>query len=185
MAKLVVPRSNEREKAVFGKFGLTLRESISEEEFEKEIISYLNQHNVLHLATCRDNEVRSTPLEYYNNGLTVYIASEGGGKFANLKVNPRVSYSICDPYHPQEDFFGAVGLQVWGTASFFKKNDDLERFEAIHKYYRNAEGLKRQGLDQLAQMANFNMITIEPYKIRYLNLRKGFRNVTWERDEGR
>ena len=179
MAKLIIPRSNEQEKAVFAKFSITLREAITEKEFETVISDYLNKHNVLHLATCRDNEPRSTPLEYFNHGLTVYVLSEGGGKFANLKANQKVSFSICDPYEPFEDYLGATGLQVWGIASTFKKNDDLQRFQAIYQYSRNAEALKKHGIEQMAAMVNFNIITIEPVKMRYLDLRQGFRNVTW------
>jgi hypothetical protein len=184
MAKLIIPRSNEREKAMFAKLNITLREAIAEKEFEAVIIDYLNKHNVLHLATCRDNEPRSTPLEYFNNGLTVYVLSEGGGKFANLKANQKVSYSICDPYSPHEDYFGATGLQVWGIVSTFKKNDDLQRFQDIYRYSRNAEALKKLGLEQMAAAVNFNIITIEPKKMRYLNLRRGFRNVTWTQEAG-
>lgn len=183
MAKIIVPRANEQEKAMLeGKFNITFIESIDEKAFEAVLIEYLNQHNVLHLATCKDNEPRSTPLEYFNNGLTVYISSEGGGKFANLKANPKVSFSICDPYAPAEDFFGAAGLQVWGNAVTFKKNDDPARYAEIRQYSRNRDALKQQGLEQAASAFNFNVIIIEPLKMRYLNLRKGFRNVLWERD---
>ena len=42
--------------------------------------------------------------------------------------------------------------------------------------------LKKQGLDQFASKVNYNVITIEPLKIRYLNLLKGFRNVLWEKE---
>jgi len=181
MAKVVIPRANEREKALFKKLNLSLIDSIDEKELEEEIIAYLSQHNVLHLATCRGEQPRSTPLEYFNNGLTVYIFSEGGGKFVNLKVNPKVSYSISDPYQPAEDFFAASGLQVWGIASTFKKNDDLKKYEEIRKYSRNLDAMKKQGIEQMASKINFNIITIEPLKIRYLNIGKGFRNVTWER----
>lgn len=181
VARLRVPRVNERQKNLFKRFNITVVESMSAEEFESAVIEYLNHHNVLHLATCRDNTVRSTPLEYYNRGLTVYISSEGGGKFANLKVNPNVSYSISDPYRPEEDFFGAVGLQVWGIAATFKKNDNPEKYAEIRRYRRHGDALKKQGIDELAREKNFNLITIEPVKIRYLNLKQGFRNVTWER----
>jgi len=167
---------------MFAQLNITLIEAISEKEFEDVIIDYLNKHNVLHLATCRDNKPRSTPLEYFNNRLTVYVLSEGGGKFANLKANQKISYSICDPYHPQEDYFGATGLQVWGTAAFFKKNDAVQRFQDIYRYSRNAEALKKLGLEQMAAAVNFNIIAIEPVKMRYLDLRRGFRNVTWTRE---
>lgn len=182
MAKIIVPKANEREKALFAKLNITLIESITEKDFEALLVDYLNKHNVLHLATCRDNEPRSTPLEYFNNELTIYIFSEGGGKFANLKTNPKVCCSICDPYDPMEDFFGATGVQIWGRASVFKKNDDPARFQNIYQYSRNAAALKKHGLEQMATAVNFNIITIEPTRIRYLDMRRGFRNVTWEKE---
>jgi len=110
MGTVTIPKPNEKERAVFDKFGLRMIESLTEEAFQQMAIAYLNSHNVLHLATCKDNEVRCTPLEYFNNGLTVHIFSEGGGKIANIKSNPDVSYSIADSYDPAADFFGASGL---------------------------------------------------------------------------
>ena len=183
MGKVIVPHANERERAAFASVNITLLDTISEKDFLDVIISYLNTHNVLHLATCKDNEPRCTALEYFNNSLTVYIFSEGGGKFANLKANPQVSYTINDPYSPGEDFFGAVGLQVWGTATVFKKSENPERFNEIRSHARTTEELKRQGLDKLADAVNFNVITIDPTKFRYLNYRKGFRNVIWKKED--
>jgi hypothetical protein len=182
MAKLLLPKSNKQEQIIFEKMNIRLIESLTTEEFEKVIIDYINSHNVLNLATCRDNEARCTTLEYFNNGLTVYIFSEGGGKILNLKANPKVSYTINDPYDTAKDYLGAVGLQVWGTASVFKRHDDPARAEAIHRYSRNSEALKKQGLEQMAASVNFNIITIEPVKMRYLDLRKGYRNVVWQKE---
>ncbi len=179
MPKLIIPRSNEKEKAIFEKLNIQLIESLSVEEFENTVINYLNTHNVLNLATCKNNEPRSTSLEYFNNGLIVYVLSEGGGKIANLKANSKVCYTIHDPYDTMQDYFGAIGLQVWGTASFFKKNDNPEKAADIMTYSRSAEALKKHGLEQAASTVNFNVITIEPEKIKYLDLRQGFRNVTW------
>ncbi len=182
MAKLNIPKSNEREQLIFEKNNIKLIESMEPEEFEKVIIEFLDSHNVLHLATCRDNVPRSTPLEYFNNGLIVYILSEGGGKIANLNANSSVSFSISDPYNPTENFFGACGLQVWGEASVFKKNDNPQKAQEIYKYFRHAADLQKQGLDTTAGTFNFNVISIEPKKIKYLNLLKGFRNVTWSKE---
>jgi len=181
MGKVIVPQANQRERAAFEKVNIKLIESIAEEDFLKIIIDFLDQHNVLFLATCKNNEPRCTPLEYFNHGLTVYIFSEGGGKIANLKANPKAAYGIADPYHPDQDFFGATGLQVWGTAAVFKKSDNPEKFNEIRRYARYMEALKRQGLGEAANTVNFNVITIEPEKIRYLNYRQGFRNVIWKK----
>ncbi len=103
MGKVIIPQANERERAAFEKVQITLIESITEEEFHNVIIDFLNRHNVLFLATCKNNEPRCTPLEYFNHGLTVFIFSEGGGKIANLKANPNVAYGIAEPYHPDRN----------------------------------------------------------------------------------
>jgi hypothetical protein len=182
MPKLIVPKSNRQEQAIFEKMNIQLIDSITPQEFERVVSGYIDSHNVLNLATGRDNAVRCTTLEYFNNGLTVYIYSEGGGKIINLKANPRVCYTINDPYDPEEDYFGAIGLQVWGLASIFKRHDDPAQAAHINGYFRNVEALKKQGLEQAAGTVNYNIITIEPVKIRYLDLRRGFRNVVWQKE---
>ena len=67
MGKLIIPKPNAREKAAFE-------------------MADLSEHNVLHLSTCRNNEPRSTPVEYFNNDLTVYMLCKAGGKIANVKA---------------------------------------------------------------------------------------------------
>jgi hypothetical protein len=49
-------------------------------------------------------------------------------------------------------------------------------------FFRNKQAVADQGLEAAVSSVNFNMITIEPHKIRYLDLRRGFRNVIWEKD---
>lgn len=182
MAKLIIPTLTDQRKAGFAKHNVKIIENSTLDEFESAVTDYLNKHNVLHLATCSNNEPRSTTVDYFNNCMTVHILSEGGGKLSNLKTNPRVSYTIADPYNPAEDFFGASGLQVWGIASVFRKNDDPQRFQGINKYSRYAEAVEKQGLDQKAGAMNFNVITIIPAKIIYLNYRAGYRKATWEQE---
>ena len=183
MGKVIVPQPNEKELAAFALQGLTMLSGMTEEEFIAMATDYLNRHNVLHLATCKNNEPRCTPLEYFNNGLTIYVFSEGGGKIANLKVNDLVSYSIADPYDPGTDFFGASGLQVWAKATFFKKNTDIERFKQVRQYSRYMKELEDQGLGDAAGSYNFNVLTIEPFKMRRLCYREGMRNVIWKKEE--
>jgi len=180
MAKLIIPHANMQEKAIFEKFGIHLIESMTAAEFEQVAVAYISTHNVLNLATCRDNEPRCTTLEYFNHGMTVYVLSEGGSKILSIQKNPLVSFTINDPYDPEKDYLSASGLQVWGRASVFKKHDDPARAQEIQKYFRNSKAVAAQGLEQAVNSVNFNMITIEPYKIRFLDLRRGFRNVVWE-----
>ena len=185
MAKLTVPHFNKWEREIFEKRNIELIEDLKAEDFEKEIERFLKEHNVLHLATCKNNEARSTPLEYWGNGLKVHIMSEGGGKIGNIRANPKVAYSIAEPYFPKKEFFGAVGLQVWGMASMFKKNDDMEKFKEIYShshYAKTPEALRNQDVSQVSEWLNFNIITIEPLKIRYLNVKNGYRNVMWKKE---
>ena len=182
MGKVMIPKANQKEQAAFAHGGVTLIESLSEEAFLQMAIEYLDNHNVLHLSTCKNNEPRCTPVEYFNNGLTVHMFCEGGGKISNIKANPKVSYSIADPYNPAQDFFGASGMQVWGTATFFKKNDDPDQFKQIVKYARNMQELDDQGLGEAAESYNFNVVSIVPNKIRRLCYRQGYRGVIWKKE---
>lgn len=181
MGTVIVPQPNEKELKAFALAGLTMLASMTEEEFLAMATAYLDSHNVLHLATCKNNEPRCTPVEYFNKGLTVHMFCEGGGKIANIKANERVSYSIADPYDPGTDFFGASGMQVWGTASVFKKNTDIERFREIRVHSRYLRQLEAQGLGEAADSYNFNVVSIIPCKIRRLCYRQGLRNVIWKK----
>ncbi len=155
MPKLIIPSANAQEKIIFTAFGIRLIEALSAEEFEKIAAVYISSHNVLNLATCRDNKPRCTTLEYFNSGLTVYILSEGGSKILNILKNPRVSYTINDPYEPAKDYLSASGLQVWGTAAVFKKHDDPAHAQEIMSFFRNKQAVADQGLEAGCQQCQF------------------------------
>ncbi len=182
MGKLTIPGANMREQAMFDKLGISLLQSISEESFMAVVTRFLAQHNVLHLASHRQGRIRSTPLEYFSSGITVHVFSEGGGKIANLRACPDVCYSIAEPYDPAAGILGARGMQVWGTATVFKKNEDPQRAAAVFEHYPNKNTITDQGIADDFEAVNFNIITVEPAVIRYLDLKQGFRNVTWKRD---
>jgi hypothetical protein len=182
MATVTVPTLSEKRLAALARHNLAIIQTIGVAEFEKVLVDYIARHNVLHLATGGPGGPRSTTLEYFHDGLTLYIASEGGGKIANIKADPRVSFTIADPYAPQEDFFGAAGLQGWGTATVFRRHDEPQRFSDIYRHMRYGDALARQGLAGQADAVNFYLITIMPRKLIYLNYRQGFRKVTWEQD---
>jgi hypothetical protein len=181
MGRVIVPQPNEKELKAFAMAGITMLSAMTEAEFFEMAIQYLSGHNVLHLATCRENEPRCTPVEYFNNGLIVHMFCEGGGKIANMLANEMVSYSIADPYNPGDDFFGASGMQVWGTASVFKKNENIELFREIRAHSRYLKQLEEQGLGEAAESYNFNVVSIIPHKIRRLCYRQGLRNVIWKK----
>ena len=83
------------------------KEKKSNEEIEKDIIQFLNItsgkvdhspdefscgniHNTsLVLATCSKDVPRATPLEFFNEGLIIYIFGQAGGKILNIKRNKK------------------------------------------------------------------------------------------------
>ena len=65
---------------IFKKEKIKVKDFTSVKAFEKVLLKFLKEQNVLHLSTCKNNLPRTTPLEYRLHGLTFYILSEGGSK---------------------------------------------------------------------------------------------------------
>jgi len=170
MPKIKVPQYSARLQDIFKKNGITLNKEISVEEFEKEVCRYMDKNKVLHLGTSYNDIPRVTPLEYKHDGLTIYIFSEGGGKFINLRKNKKIALSLASPYDSKKDFFGAKGLQIWGEAKVISSKSSPVKF---------SECLKVMGVDEtrLSGEFNYRVIKIEPDMIRYRNSRAGFRIV--------
>ena len=51
------------------------------------------------LATVHDNIPRATPVDFFSDGLTIWIAGEPGLKIRNIRSNPNVAVGI---YHPMD-----------------------------------------------------------------------------------
>ena len=116
---------------------------------EREIIGFLNEMSskkgtpgvgcgtkhgsALVLATCKDNFPRATPLDFFNEGLTLYIFGEPGGKIGNLRSNPNVSAAIYQS--PMDHSYEQKSLQIWGKAVLLnRKNNEKEFMEKAEKW---------------------------------------------------
>ncbi len=166
---------------VFKQTGIKIKQYKAPASFERDLKKYLKRNHVLHLSTCKENTPRSTPLEYRINGLTFYILSEKGGKFINLKNNKKVSFSIAEPYNSEDDYWGYKGMQAWGTAKVYYRNENPKQFKEALKKMGIAKSLKRLGLKDLPPHINYKIIEITPDKIKYGNPREGVFRVTWQR----
>jgi hypothetical protein len=167
--------------AAFAQSGIKLTKFKSPASFERELKKFLRKNHVLHLSTCRGNSPRSTALEFRLNGLTFFILSEGGGKFANLAKNRKVAFSMAEPYNSEEDFWGYAGLQAWGTAVIHRQSKDPERFNQALKKMKIGKILKNMGMKSLPPGIDYRIIEIAPDRIRYGNPRAGVYWVTWHR----
>jgi len=101
-------------------------------QIKKDIIEFLNRtsgqadnnpgryscglvhKNALVLATSFKDVPRATPLEFFNEGLTVYIFGEPGGKIANIKRNARVCAAVYE--QPLKHSKIQKSMQIFGTA---------------------------------------------------------------------
>jgi hypothetical protein len=72
------------------------------------------------------------------------------------------------------------GLQVWGGAEVVSMHKHRKRFEKILQFTGIMASLGERGLKGLPSF-HYRFITVEPEKIRYLNLARGINNITWTR----
>jgi nitroimidazol reductase NimA-like FMN-containing flavoprotein (pyridoxamine 5'-phosphate oxidase superfamily) len=165
----------------FTRAGLKVKNYRSVKSFEKDLIKFIKRNEVLHLCTSQQGSTRSTPVGYKNSGLIFYVLSEGGGKFANLKQNKRISFSIAEPYRAAEGFWGYKGLQAWGKAEVYSRKENPEQFEKAFKAMDIVVGGRKLKVQNLSPAFNHKIIVIRPDRIRYTNPTEGVFRITWKR----
>ena len=77
----------------------------TKEDIEKEISSFLDENSTKKskpgsscaLGTSKDDVPRVTPIDFYNDGLTLWMTGDPGGKIENIRANPNVSVGIFSP----------------------------------------------------------------------------------------
>jgi general stress protein 26 len=69
-------------------------------EFKRQIISLLDEHRIMTMATNRaDGWPQATVVGYANDGLIIYcFVARAGQKYANITRDPRVSLAIAKDY---------------------------------------------------------------------------------------
>lgn len=88
-------------------------------------------HTGLVLATSANDKPRATPLEFFHEGLTLYVFGEPGGKIANIKRNPVVSAAVYE--QPMLHSRQQQSLQIFGTADLITMRSNPRLFRAKSK----------------------------------------------------
>ena len=161
--------------------GIKIKQFKTPESFEGVLKKFLKRNHVLHLSTMSASAPRSTPLEYRLHDLTFYILSEGGGKFANLEKNKKVSFSIAEPYDSESDYWNYKGMQAWATARVWNQKKHPRQFQEALKNMKIMKVLKKLGMKELPPGIVYRIIELKPDKIKYGNPREGVFRVTWKR----
>ncbi len=151
---------------------------LSRAELENEIIEYLSKKQVCSLATCgKDGVPRISVVNYVNEGLTLYIFSEGGKKFENLADNKKVAIGIGNDY---SRFDALKGVNIWGVAEVF--TEETREFAHAMNFFRPIfkKFEKEIGMPIEFPKGMLRIIRITPTKMVYYYNKKGISNVHWE-----
>ena len=139
------------------------------EEMERRIASFLKSCNVCVLATCLNDIPRATPIEYYADGLTLYVAASAQTKITNLEGNPRISVGIYNtPDTDWTDWYYVKGIQITSKAELIRNEDQPEAYAAALGAYDWRKYRLAMGTDQAPHKTIF--IKITPEKIEYRDL---------------
>jgi len=101
------------------------------QQFKRQIISLLDEHRIMTVATNRaDGWPQATVVDYANDGLVIYcFIDREGQKFANIAQDPRVSVAIAKDY-PQPLMI--KGLSFAGHAAIVQDRGEVARARALY-----------------------------------------------------
>ena len=156
------------------------RKHLSRQELEKEIIDYLSKQQPCSLATCsRDGVPRISVVDYINEGLTIYIFSEGGDKFKNLKENNKVAIGIGTG----SKAIKTRGVNIWGIAEVF--TDDSPEFAHGMELFKPILNDMEKAIGSPVEIPKglLRMIRVIPTKMVYHHSIKGIKHAHWEAAE--
>ncbi len=173
----------EREQMLDGLFQCLkiTRQRPDREALEQEIIEYLGKNHPCTLATCsREGEPRASVVDYVNDGLELYIFSEGGGKFKNIRENNRVAVGIGTSVRT---ITSVRGVNIQGTAEVF--TDDTSDFQRAFALFKP---LLDDFEEKIGAPAEFppgmvRIIRVKPHRMVYFHYLKGIAHAVWEKEE--
>jgi len=136
----------------------------------------------LSLATVNlDGSPHQTVLDYVSDGLTIYIASEGGEKFKNLEESDKVSISIGFSDGTVESEYG---LTIDGVAKIYgaphpKYLAGIMKLKGfIEQWSKSIQPIE----NILSKAINTKLIVVTPYRMFYMNIPDGIPLSSWEGD---
>jgi len=180
------------------------------EEIEKEIIEYLDENSTKSsrpgsscaLGSCKDNIPRVTPVDYYSDGLTLWMTADPGGKLENIRANPNVSVGIFNPIDRSKE---NRSIMLKGKASLVTYREQKELYMDIITKFGMLDSLKqairsglidKQTLFEVSLGEDFEtkldtllhrqtLIKVEPETISLLIMPPGgiVERLVWEKEE--
>ncbi|MGE5893643.1 MAG: pyridoxamine 5'-phosphate oxidase family protein [bacterium] len=144
-----------------------MEREFSQQELEHVIAEFMENHATCVLATCLDDVPRASTVEFFPDGLTIYILTEGGKKIENIRKNPHVALAVSGPYTGWES---VRGLQITGNAEIGSKGSDI--------FHKGQEAYRRRRKQEHAVVpGSMQVIRIVPDTIEYLDTSLGQRGL--------
>ena len=154
------------------------RKHLSREALEKEVVDYLSKKHPCSLATCgKDCVPRTSVVDYVNDGLTMYIFSEGGRKFKNIAENNKVSVGIGTS---TQTIRSVRGVNIEGIADVFTEGTEdlayaMQLFKPLFEDFEEQIGGPIEFPPGMMRI-----IRITPAKMVYYHYNRGIANALWE-----
>jgi hypothetical protein len=164
-----------------GELGKALAQKVTREmtseQLEKHLANTLKKVKMCTLVTSKSDIPRGTPIEYFSDGLTLYLSPDSGTKTDNLKVNPNVGVTIYNSVTPdwENDWQTILGIQITGKGEVFEEGDQDHTYglKMIHfEGFFRALGMKETELPK-----GRKILKVTPSKIELLEyglIAKGF-----------
>jgi len=142
--------------------------------------------NALVLATSFKDIPRATALEFFHEGLTLYILGGPGSKIANIKRNPRVSAFIYE--QPMDHSVVQKSLQLFGRAELVNVRNKPRLFKAKAKKWNLYAVIKKlsgkdaeEMVEEVLYMHNFIKITPEHIILKEYHPDFSMQKYEWKR----
>ena len=146
-----------------------LSAQLPEDKLKERIAILFKEQTMCTIATASgDGQPRATPLECYPDGMTFYIFADPGIKVENIKVNPKVSISVCNQINPRwkgDAWKEIKAAQITGMATILQP-DDPESIWARKEVIRWKEFVSALGRDT-SKPPHGLVLKVVPSKIEY------------------
>jgi len=138
------------------------------QEFKRQIISLLDTHRIMTIATNRlDGWPQATVVGYANDGLIIYcFIGRDSQKYANISRDPRISISIANDY-PQPLLIKGLSMSA-GVVSVEDPGEIDHASEILLQRYPEYKVMPRP------DPAAVPMLRITPEIVSILDYSKGF-----------
>ena len=154
----------------------TAPSSQSTEELRSRILAYLEAHNTMTIACCRQDQPWAAAVFYASDGFDLYFFSNPHSRHGmNMAANPSVSITIHEDYG---DWREIRGIQLEGLAERVRSPKlkircwELYRrkFPFVDEFFR--PGSLRETLQ--SKLTGIRFYRIVPHAIWYLDNSRGF-----------